>query len=66
VYEGRGWDRVGAHTFGYNDVAIGKYILGIEGHVPMWIVDDSRAVYTAQKNLVRRVNAGHFGSGGPM
>lgn len=25
VYEGRGWDQVGAHTYGYNTVGLGKY-----------------------------------------
>jgi hypothetical protein len=24
VYEARGWDAVGAHTNGYNDVGLGK------------------------------------------
>jgi hypothetical protein len=24
VYEARGWDAVGAHTYGYNDVGLGK------------------------------------------
>ena len=24
VYEGRGWDQVGAHTYGYNTVGLGK------------------------------------------
>jgi hypothetical protein len=24
IYEGRGWDRVGAHTSGYNSNGIGK------------------------------------------
>ncbi|XP_064640049.1 peptidoglycan recognition protein 1-like [Lineus longissimus] len=28
VYEGRGWDRIGAHTYGYNDVAIGICVMG--------------------------------------
>lgn len=26
VYEGRGWDEVGAHTYGYNSVGLGDYI----------------------------------------
>jgi N-acetylmuramoyl-L-alanine amidase len=25
VYEGRGWDEVGDHTFGYNFASLGKY-----------------------------------------
>ncbi|XP_072043719.1 peptidoglycan-recognition protein SC2-like [Amphiura filiformis] len=28
VYEGRGWDRVGAHTKGYNDVGLAFSIMG--------------------------------------
>lgn len=24
VYEGRGWDQVGAHTYGYNTVGLGE------------------------------------------
>ncbi|KAL4232098.1 N-acetylmuramoyl-L-alanine amidase [Mactra antiquata] len=28
VYEGRGWDRIGAHTYGWNDVAIAFSIMG--------------------------------------
>jgi len=28
VYEGRGWDRVGAHSPNYNSVAIGVSIIG--------------------------------------
>ncbi|KAL3863958.1 hypothetical protein ACJMK2_005696 [Sinanodonta woodiana] len=29
VYEARGWNRVGAHTAGWNNVAIGLSLLGI-------------------------------------
>lgn len=28
VYEGRGWDKVGAHTYGYNKKAIGISFIG--------------------------------------
>ena len=28
VYEGRGWDAVGAHTLGYNSVSIGIAFIG--------------------------------------
>jgi len=28
VYEGRGWDTVGAHTYGYNSVSIGIAFIG--------------------------------------
>lgn len=28
VYEGRGWHRVGAHTYHYNDVGIGIAVIG--------------------------------------
>jgi len=28
VYEGRGWDTVGAHTYGYNRVSIGIGFIG--------------------------------------
>ncbi|XP_069111863.1 peptidoglycan recognition protein-like [Argopecten irradians] len=28
VYEGRGWDKIGAHTFGYNSVGIGISVIG--------------------------------------
>lgn len=27
VYEGRGWDRVGSHTSGYNSVSLGSLIV---------------------------------------
>ena len=26
IYEGRGWNEIGAHTKGYNDVGLGKNI----------------------------------------
>lgn len=28
VYEARGWDRIGAHTYGWNDVAVAFSIMG--------------------------------------
>lgn len=28
AYEGRGWDKVGAHTYGYNDVAVAVSVIG--------------------------------------
>jgi len=28
VYEGRGWDTVGAHTYGYNSESIGIAFIG--------------------------------------
>lgn len=31
VYEGRGWDQVGAHTYGYNTVGLGKYPIQYAG-----------------------------------
>lgn len=31
VYEGRGWDQVGAHTYGYNSVGLGKYLMLLAG-----------------------------------
>lgn len=32
VYTGRGWDRVGAHTLGWNDVAVAFAVLGDFSH----------------------------------
>ena len=35
VYEGRGWNRIGAHTKGWNDVAIAFSVMGdYSDHVP--------------------------------
>jgi N-acetylmuramoyl-L-alanine amidase len=28
AYEGRGWDKVGAHTYGYNDQAVAVSVIG--------------------------------------
>jgi len=28
AYEGRGWDKIGAHTYGYNDVAVAVSVIG--------------------------------------
>ncbi|XP_033112156.1 peptidoglycan recognition protein 1-like isoform X2 [Anneissia japonica] len=47
VYEGRGWDRVGAHTRGYNDVGIAISFMGNFSNIkPKQIALD------AAKNLI--------------
>nr|WAQ69892.1 peptidoglycan recognition protein [Eisenia andrei] len=48
VYEGRGWDIVGAHTLGYNSVALGFCIIGdYTASLP------SDAAIQAAKNVIK-------------
>ncbi|CAL1536977.1 unnamed protein product [Lymnaea stagnalis] len=42
VYEGRGWDQLGAHTLGYNDVGLGFCLAGnFMEHLPPTVQMDS-------------------------
>uniref|UniRef100_A0A8C8SPZ3 Peptidoglycan-recognition protein n=1 Tax=Pelusios castaneus TaxID=367368 RepID=A0A8C8SPZ3_9SAUR len=47
VYEGRGWNTEGAHTFGYNDISLGIAFIGdFTGRSP------NAAAWTALKHLL--------------
>lgn len=47
MYEARGWDRVGAHTYGWNDIAVAFSIMGnFNDRLP-----NERAL-TALKNII--------------
>lgn len=55
VYEGRGWDIVGAHTYGYNKIAHGFCIIGnYTSHLP-----NDRAINATLKILKCGVEKGH-------
>ncbi|XP_067670976.1 peptidoglycan-recognition protein SC2-like [Haliotis asinina] len=47
AYEGRGWDKIGAHTQGYNSVGLGFCVIGTyDDHVP------NAAALNTLKNLI--------------
>lgn len=56
VYEGRGWGAVGAHTFGYNNVAIGISFVGCF----MNVLPNEAALYQAKALIEHGVAIGEI------
>ena len=53
VYEGRGWNHVGAHTYGFNDVGYGVDFIGdFTDHDPTQAAQDTYQVLAAVRTLI--------------
>ena len=53
VYEARGWDSVGAHTYGYNSVGLGNLTIDVDVDLKMYSLKDIiiKVIYNTRLTL---------------